>query len=357
MTDDSYAPTPARKGGGFAWTLALLLASFAAGMIGSPWFEKEVRSRLPAWAQTGAQPPAVSAGDSAKLAALEARIAAAEQTPAGAGLPADVAARIAALEATRTFEGAGAAAIATDLGPLGNRVTATEERLKVLEPAVQTATTAAAQIAAADARISALQTALAEQSARLRAFASLPPLRRALAAGAPAGAYVDALAAAVPAGSGDIALLRAAANRPLTLASLQRGFAQRQAIAATTAGKVATQSSDSWLETAMAQARALVGQGSAAKSAVASSEAVGRAAAALKRGEVEVAMQQLRLAPPAQSQRFNDWLVDAERYVGARAALVRLETQLALSASAPVTPPGTLPAVAAPAAPNMNGAL
>jgi hypothetical protein len=349
MTDDSYAPQPARKGGGFGWTLALLLASFAAGMIGSPWFESQVRSRLPAWAQTPAAHSSVPASDGAKLAALEARVLAAEQKPGSAGLPADVAARIAALEATRTIEGAGAATIATDLGPLGSRVTATEERLKVLEPAVQTATTAAAQIGASEARITALQSALAEQSARLRAFASLTPLRRALAAGAPAGAYVDALAAAVPAGSGDIALLRTAAARPVTLVSLQRGYGQRQAIAATTAGQASTQSSDSWLATAMAQARALVGQGTA-KSAAAGSDAVARGAAALQRGEVEAAMQQLRSAPPAQAQRFNDWLMDAERFVAARAALVRLETQLALSASASVTPPGALP-------PAANGAL
>ncbi len=353
MTDDSYAPqTPRKRGGGFAWTLVLLLGSFAAGMIGSPWFESQVRSRLPAWAQTSAAQPAVtSASDSAAFAALEARIAAAEQKPDSAGLPAAVAARIAALEANRTVEGAGAAALATDLGPLGNRMTAAEERLKVLEPAVQTATTAAAQIGASEARITALQSAVADQSARLRAFASLAPLRRALANGAPAGAYVDALAAAVPAGSGDIALLRAAVTQPKTLASLQQGYAQRQAIVATTAGKANTQVSDSWLETAMAQARALVGQ-SSSKNAAASSDSIVRGAAALQRGDVDAAMRLVRSSSGAEQQRFNDWLVEAQRYVGARAALTRIESELALSAAAPVTPTGTL--ITPPAA---NGAL
>jgi hypothetical protein len=356
MTDDSYAPHTPRKDGGFGWTLALLLGSFAAGMIGSPWFESQVRSRLPDWAQTGAAQNAAPASDGAKLAALEARLAAAEQKPASASLPADVAARIAALEANRTVEGAGAAALATDLGPLGSRMTAAEERLKVLEPAVQTATTAAAQIGASEARITALQSALAEQSARLRAFASLAPLRRALANGTAAGAYVDSLAAAVPAGSGDIALLRAAATRPVTLASLQRGYAQRQAITATTAGQANTQASDSWLQTAVAQARALVGQGNA-KSPAARGETIARGAAALQRGDVDTAMRLVRSGTAAEQQRFSDWLVEAQRYVGVRAALVRIESELALSASASVTPPGALPSVVAPAVPDLNGAL
>jgi hypothetical protein len=239
-------------------------------------------------------------------------------------------------------EGAGAAALATDLGPLGNRVTATEERLKVLEPAVQTATIAAAQIGAADARISALQTALAEQSARLRAFASLTPLRRALATGTPATAYADALAAAAPAGSGDIALLRAVAARPITLTGLQRAYAQRRALVATTAGQAATKAEDSWLVTAMTQAKTLINQSN--RSAPTASDGVQRGEAALRAGDVDGAIIAVRSATGANRDRFNDWLVDAERYTAARAALNRLETKLALSAPAPVTPPGSLPA-------------
>ncbi len=357
MSDDTYTTastsgTPRKSAGGFAWSLVLLLGAFGAGLIGAPWFETQVRSRLPAALGGGAQVATSSNFDEAKLAALEARLLAAEQKPGGTALPADVDARIAALEAGRTVEGAGAAAIATDLGPLGNRMTAAEDRLKMLEPAVQTATTAAAQIGASEARISALQTALAEQSARLRAFASVAPLRRAMAAGTPAAAYVDALAAAVPAGSGDIALLRAAAARPLTLASLQKAYAQRRALIETTAGQAATKADASWLSTAMTQAKTLINQGNSGQPAA--SDAIVRGEAALKRGDVEAALLAVRSATGANRDRFNDWLVDAERYTAARAALNRLEIKLALSATAPVTPAGTLPA---PASIAPNGAL
>jgi hypothetical protein len=343
MTDDSYTSPAPKRGNGFAWSLILLLGGFAAGMIGSPWFEAQVRTRLPA-SIGGSSPSAVTSSsiDTAKLAALEARLATAEQKPSSAALPADVAARIAALEAGRTVEGAGAAALATDLGPLGNRVGAVEERLKVLEPAVQTATTAAAQIGASEARISALQAAVADQSTRLRAFASLTPLRRALAAGAPAAAYVDALAAAVPAGSGDIALLRAAANRPVTLASLQKAYAQRRALVETTAGQAETTTSDSWLKTAMAQARSLMDSSSTATKLTAS-DAIVRGEAALRRGDIDVAVAAVRSTSSTSRDRFNDWLVDAERFTAASKALNRIETTLALSATAPVTPSGTLP--------------
>jgi hypothetical protein len=337
MSDETNS---AKRGGGFAWTLVLLLSAFGAGLVGSPWFETQVRSRLPAALGGGSSSTVVANLDTAKLAALEVRLTAAEQKPATPALPADVDARIAALEAGRTVEGAGAAALATDLGPLGSRVTAAEERLKVLEPAVQTATTAAAQIGAADARISALQTALADQSARLRAFAGLAPLRRALAAGTPASAYVDALAAAAPAGSGDITLLRAAAARPVTLAGLQRAYAQRRALVATTAGQAATKPEDSWLNTAMAQAKTLINQ---TNRAPAISDSVQRGETALRAGDVDAAITAVRSATGPNRDRFNDWLVDAERYTAARAALNRLETKLALSAAAPVTPAGTLP--------------
>jgi hypothetical protein len=337
MTDDTYA-TPKRKGGGFAWSLVLLLTGFAGGMLGSPWFESQVRGRLPAALQ--AEVP-TAALDGAKLAALEARLVAAEQKPGSASLPADVAARLAALEANRMVEGAGAAALATDLDPLASRMSAIEERLKLLEPAVQTATTAAAQIGASEARISALQTAAAEHSARLRAFASLGPLRRALAAGTSATAYVEALAAAAPAESGDVALLRAAAARPITYAMLQRGFDQRQAIVATAAGQAETKTGDSWLSTAMAQARALVGQGT--PQSLQASDAIALGHAALKRGDVEATMLLVRRASAAEQQRFNDWLVDAKRFTESSKALSRLETSLALSPTASITPPGLVP--------------
>ncbi len=341
MTDDSYAPPTRRRGRGFVWSLVLLLGGFAGGMLGSPWFEQQVRTRLPDWAGGGVA-QTTSTADSARFASLEARIAAAERAPLNTpALPADVAARISALEARRNVDGDGAATLAADLGPLGNRMTAVEERLKVLEPAVQTATTAAAQIGAADARISALQTALAEQSARLRAFASLAPLRRALNTGTPAAAYVDALAAAVPAGSGDISVLRAAAAHPITLIALQKAYAQRRALVETRAGQAETKSGDSWLSTAMSQARALISD-SAAKSAAAG-DAVVRGEAALRRGDVETAMRLVRAASSSEQQRFNDWLVDAERFIAVRAALIRIETSLALNATASVTPPGSLP--------------
>jgi hypothetical protein len=48
MSDETYSSNIRKSGGGFAWSLVFLLGAFGVGLIGSQWFETQVRSRLPA---------------------------------------------------------------------------------------------------------------------------------------------------------------------------------------------------------------------------------------------------------------------------------------------------------------------
>ena len=333
MTDPAESP---RRGGRFGWTVALLALAFGAGMVGSPWFESQVRSRLPGWAGGGAAAVAPTSGAAeAQVKALEARLAAIEQAPASGGaVPADMAARLAALEASRTVDGAGAATLASDLGPMNDRLAQIELRIRTLETAVQTANSAAAQVGAFQGQLMTLQSGSSEQAVRLRALANLVPLRRALEAGTPASDFVEAIATALPAGSGDVVALRQAAVQPLTLAQVQRDFRARQQ------GTARTEAAhdESWLSTAMDQARSLIG-GASAPSAAAESGALGQAQRLLNLGDVAGAARILRTLKDR--ARYDSWLVLADRYVASRAALLRVETALARqapSALVPMTP-------------------
>lgn len=84
---NSPAATPPPRSSRLAWALVAALAAFILGLLASPWFEAQVRSRLPG------QAPAPDAGLAARVTALEAR--ASRIGPA----PADLADRLARLEA------------------------------------------------------------------------------------------------------------------------------------------------------------------------------------------------------------------------------------------------------------------
>ncbi|MGB3722030.1 MAG: hypothetical protein WA979_04340, partial [Pacificimonas sp.] len=79
------AAQSAKRGGSlFPWVLVVALLSFSAGMIMNPWFEREVRTRLPGVAQE-ADLGAVSARleqQQSNLTQLDTRVAALEQRPA-----------------------------------------------------------------------------------------------------------------------------------------------------------------------------------------------------------------------------------------------------------------------------------
>ena len=334
MTDDLNQPK--RRSGLQGWLLVALLA-FLGGMLGSPWLEARVRGALPQWAQPAA--PAKAATDNASAKALEARIAAMETRP-GNALPADIAARLAALEAGRTADGAGAATLASDLGPMSDRLGQLEVRISALESAVRSATQAATQVQGFQGQLMTLQSGSTEQALRLRALASLVPLRRSLDAGVEGGEFVDAVAQALPAGSGDVVALRALAGRPVTLAGLQRSFAkldqQRNELVSS------APQSQSWLDTAIGQARSLI-SAKARRSAEYAAAPLDAARAALSVGNVAAASRQL--ATLADHQRYAQWLEEAARFEAGRAALARVETALARQPPAALVPMAPAPAI------------
>ena len=85
----SVEPDRRRGGGLIPWLLTVALAFFLIGMVANPWFEREVRSRLP-WVEQSADLGAVSARldrQAGEIEQLGTRVAALEQRPQALGDP------------------------------------------------------------------------------------------------------------------------------------------------------------------------------------------------------------------------------------------------------------------------------
>ena len=271
-------PEPRRRV--LPWVLAGSLVVFTAGMIASPWFERSVRGRLPfddKPAVTAVVMPApavanpggtIPAGE--RLARTEARIESSADQLARDGERIDTLTR--------------------DVAGLSAQVAAETGR---------TEAASAAAIVAADRAQGMIAILLAHQA--IEAGRNLgggeAVLRQTFE-----GRYPQAVAA--------VAALGAA---PVTVARLQRDFAR---IDPATSGA----GSDWW--TAMTEAvRSAVTRPTDGPTAPREA-----AAAALARGDVAAAANQLRGLPKPQSAAITSWLASADRLLAGTAALTTLET-------------------------------
>ncbi len=351
---DPVAPLPAAKPSRFGWGLSALLLAFSGGLIANPWFETQVRSRLPDALQGPRTGTVADAGLAAKLAALENRVTAVEARP-GAALPGDVAGRIAALEARTTVGTPGAAATATDIGPLDQRLATVEGRIATAESAAQGAVQAAQTVQTAivglDSRVAAAQTKSDRDSVTLRAMAASLALRPTIEQGRPLGALDDTVALLVGANAPDMITLRRIERGGPTLISLRQSFqALRPGLVTTT-----EDASGTLLDKAMTQLRALV--------VVKRTGDVGNPTnrtpdmmlplidERLARGDIAGAVAAVRLLPSAARDRAAAWTAQAEAYIATRAALGRIEAQTIDAATRIAAAPPPLGIVSVPSAP------
>ncbi len=355
MSDEnSYSSAPVQKRSKWPWVLTGLFAAFSGGLIANPWFEREVRSRLPDALQEKT-PASVQAGGSAAVAALEQRLAAVESRPA-AEIPADLSGRIAALEASRSVAGAGSTAAVQDTSALDSRVAVVEGRIASTEAtaqgAAQAANAAQSNFMTLDTRIGMATAKMDRDGIALRAVASAMALRGVVERGAPMGALDDSLALLVGAQNKDMITLRRIERGGPTLASLRAGFdTVRTGLQQTTEA-----ASGGWADRALVQVKALLDVRPADGKAVNPTNRTPDAMVPLiderlARGDVNGAVAAVRLLPRAAQTRAASWLAQADTYTQTRQALARLETQAITAATQIAAAPAPLPAMSVAPAP------
>lgn len=319
MADIDYnRSTKSSRPGQLPWVIAGLLSAFLAGMIGSPWLESRVRAALP----VSLRPKEHADLDTtlmARAAALESRLQALEARPLGNDA-ADLTAKVAALEAHQQSDTSGAAKVANDLGPLGQRVDTLELRLTTAEQAAHAATSAAAQIPSLQNQVLAMSTAVTQLALHQRALASLPLLRRALENGQPIESYLALIAPMLTPNNPDLVQLRQLTPVP-TLATLQNDLSR---LGRTTGGALST-SASAWLENAMSTVRNLVQvkRGDAVNQPSEGNNPVQDAQGRLRLGDVDGAVILIKQSTPSDQQRL--WLQAAARFQLARKTLGHLE--------------------------------
>jgi hypothetical protein len=229
-----------------------------------------------------------------------------------AGLQSEIAALGSKLSALAEAElGGGAADAGPELNALSERIAKIESVLPELIGAI------------------GKETADAKSAAAAIAFANL---RAAVSEGRPYAAELDTLGALAP-GIGDLGVLPAYAEKGIpTVPELTRSFvaAREDALAAVTAPP-----SDSFFDNLLASAQSLVtikrideepaGEGPSA--------ALAKAKAALDKGDLAGAIEQVETLEDAPRQALSAWLGAAHARLGADAIMARLEGLLLLSMS------------------------
>lgn len=285
------APPPRRSV--LPWVLAGSLFVFTAGMIANPWFERSVRGQLP----FGKVETLVTAPITPPPASTPMALPTAGE-PAGE--------RLARTEAKIETSSEQLARDAERIDRLTSEVAALSARVEAETGRSEAASSTA--IAAADRAQGMIAVLLARQAieAGRRLNAVEPVLRQSFAA-----RYPQAVTA--------VAALGAA---PVTLISLRRDFA---GIVTPTAG-----AGLDWWESLTDAVRSVVSRPGEAP--LVPREA---AAAALARGDIAAAANQLRRLPEPRAAAVTAWLASAERWQVGMAALTTLET----AAMMPPPPP------------------
>ncbi len=298
-------PAPQPRRNIWPWLIAGLLASFSIGILGSPWIEAEVRSKLP----EAVQPPKPVA-QTAEMQALEVRMARIESQPATKAGDLATAERIAALEAaTAARQEADAQlstqlqALASDLDRLSDQATAGDERIRDLF--------------------------------------LLMVMRRMVEAGRPLTAIEETVSARFRARDGAaVDALGAWSREPQT----RRTLAARLPDLGKAGAQADAQAAGNWWERLKAGFSGLITvRRPAGEQAPGSLEVVRAAFAALRDGDLELAISEMASGP--QSPATRQWLRDARLLLDAEAALNRLDS-LALAAAIPAVQPTPPPAVA-----------
>lgn len=299
---------PARPGRGFLpWAIAGALFVFVAGMIANPWFEAQVRNKLPFTAAVTSKP-----ADNAEIAVLRQQLARLE-TPTAAPPPSERLARTEARIETSSDQ------IARDAERI-DRLTAEIATLSATHEADRARTEAANANAIAAAE-------------RAQTMLTLVLVRRAVDAGQPLGPLDAALRRAFEASQPNaVKAVAALGTAPVSLASLRRGFNTVRPIIG---ARPTADQRQSWWETLTTTISAAVSS-PAPGSPLAAPEA---ANAALARGDYVAAANHLRRLPAPRPRALANWLAAADRLHAGNQALAMLETTTLLAQPVATTSP------------------
>lgn len=287
------------------WVLVMGLLVFVAGMIVNPWFEANVRDRLPF------APAAVPAPVVADVQALEERLALLETRPE----------------------------VEDEAPPPNERLARTEARVETstdllareadrIDRLTADLATISARLEADRVRDEAATAAILSAADRAEGILAVMLARRAVEEGRPLGAIDAALRRAFdvryPAAVNALATY---GSNPVRLAQLQRDLEAMPGLDANAGGR-----GRSWWDIFGTRVSRLV-RPAAEPNMPAPRNA---ATAALDRGDVRAAAAQLRRLPAPRPAGLTRWLAAADRYAAAEEALRQLET-LALIPRATLT--------------------
>ncbi len=355
--------TPARRGGGsglIAWILVIALLSFSAGMIMNPWFERNVRTRLPGIAQE-ADLGAVSARleqQQSSITQLETRVSGLEQRPAalpGIGDPAP--AVIPDSDEPPALNDPVAPALAANLATdrvarIESRVDAMDRQQVALSGRVDnlSAEVAGLTVRVEDSRGEAAgRMAEAERmAAGARSVLLLGRARAAFEAGEPLGALSPPLRAALGQESDeDLDRLNAGMRDLVQPQALKRRF---ERLAPALLGAAEDNSGDGWWTRFTSELAGIftIRRTGAEDSAGENEKLVTAIRAALEAGEVDKAVQLYARLPKQVRDLGARWWLDAANYARTEAVLERLEARV-VSDAPPVGAP--VPAAPTPATP------
>lgn len=344
MASESWRPVASEPGTSqpsrWPWVVTGFTIAFAAGLIANPWFETQVRARLPE-ALRGQSSSVSDQATLSTVSALEQRVARLEAKTAAAPNSSDLNARLAVLETklgAPVTPNTGGSATTPSVTPVSlsnplyeQRLAAAEAKLAALE---QSSAGAAVQIQTVQAMVTAMEGRLAQANAqnegllasvkadaeRARKLASLAAARRAFEAGRPLGPVSAALSDLFGARNADVMALRRIENGGLTLTILRRQYrALERQVAQTNTG--------SWFDQAVTSVKGLVQVRRAGQAIQPASpdDALIAADQRLAASDVAGAMAIIRKLPQPMQVKAQPWLANAQAYQGARDALARLE--------------------------------
>ncbi len=301
-------PSPGSGPGILPWLLAGSLLVFALGLLGNPWFEANVRGRLP-FASAPPPPPA----SETEVLELAARLAALEARPEqSAPAPNERLARTEAKVETSTDM------LAREVDRV-DRLTSEFASLK-------------AEVAADKARAEAAATNVSSAADRAEAMLAVMLARRAVNEGLPLGAAETPLRRAFEARyPGAVRAVLALGAVPVTSARLQRELADLGPISGEMTGGGA-----SWWDVFSARISRLVRP--AGVEPLPTRAAID---AALARGQIAEAAAQLRRLPPPRPAAIERWLAAANRLLAGEEALRQLETAALIPSPVVPLPPET----------------
>lgn len=343
MIDDEARETP-RPRSAVPWVLVAGLVLFAAGLLLSPWFETNVRTRLPGALQ---RPDVESLAvrverEAGTITALEARVAALETRPASAPLG-DAAATPRALNDP--------VPLALGGGPSAERLARLEARIEALDRGQAQASTrldnVSAELAGINVKIEQVGgnaarsiEAAAASAEKARGVLLVTAARRAAEQGQSLAVLAPALRRHFAAADADAVerLLTASPGAP-TLAVLRRRFAQIRPQLAESAEP--EQADTLWTQFKAGVASLVqVREKGAAAAQTANEARLADMATRLSQGDVAGALLAMQRLPARTQQLARQWRISAEAYANSYGALQQLEASVLLEdTDLPLTAP------------------